>query len=255
MQAGALNTTGMTRHHRTPTPTDPAGSDQTTHSACLLTPPPAFPGVGRVAATSSLLCSVATHEQGAAHPTDTRWHAGTYRLPRLMCTGQGLILTESLPLYILCQKPEYTKGNLALSTKQDHGAGPPLPIPGPASTPAVGPGEGVGDAGAAGPGQHAFCLVCVPEGRLSIPQSLGRGSRKWASVPGTIRTRSRKGAPSPHPGGPRRAQLGPFLQHKAGTSSRKFCPQQSGHRGYRDWGNGQSGEAKALWPASGQSSP
>lgn len=31
---------------------------------------------------------------------------------------QGLILTESLPLYILCQKTEYTKGNLALSTKQ-----------------------------------------------------------------------------------------------------------------------------------------
>lgn len=173
MQAGALNTTGMTRHHRTPTPTDPAGSDQTTHSACLLTPPPAFPGVGRVAATSSLLCSVATHEQGAAHPTDTRWHAGTYRLPRLMCTGQGLILTESLPLYILCQKPEYTKGNLALSTKQEHGAGPPLPIPGPGLDSRGGSWRGGGR-----------CRSCRPGGTRLLSGVCARGSALHPSESG-----------------------------------------------------------------------
>ena len=66
----------------------------------------------------SHLCKVVTLKRYATHQMGTRscTHVPNPSLP--VDWVQGLILTESLPLYILCQKTEYTKGNLALSTKQ-----------------------------------------------------------------------------------------------------------------------------------------
>lgn len=124
-----------TEHHRedmTPphSDTDLGDSDQTTHSACLLTPPPATQNKdGRCAPGHCLPysrpcgCDIISAEwrptSKVPHTKWTRTGMHTHTASLAECAlGQGLILTESLPLYILCQKTEYTKGNLALSTKQ-----------------------------------------------------------------------------------------------------------------------------------------
>lgn len=63
------------------------------------------------------LCQVVTLKPFATH----HWTHGHAHIPNPLLRVdwvQGLILTESLPLYILHQKTEYTKGNLALSTKR-----------------------------------------------------------------------------------------------------------------------------------------
>lgn len=41
-----------------------------------------------------------------------------------------------------------------------------------------------------------------------------------------------------------------FLQNNSGYLLQKVLPTVYGHRGHRDWVNGHSIEAKALWPVS-----
>lgn len=124
----------------------------------------AFP-VGHAPTKSPLISddprATGTHSKG----TRTVMHTHIPR-PSLSVTGskktprQGLILTESLPLYILCPKTEYTKGNLALSTKQWHWAGPSLWFSGLASSPGIRPREGWDMRTGRPEGRHLLPGVC-----------------------------------------------------------------------------------------------
>lgn len=232
----------------TQAPTWPSQAPDHTRSACLLTPAPAnavlggvtFPGatafseVSRVPEKSPLqsgdLKAICHTPMGTRSCT----HVPNPSLP--VDWVQGLILTESLPLYILCQKTEYTKGNLALSTKQQHWAGPSLPFTELASSPGKHPREGVGDAGLGVQGANASCQVCAHWSALH-PTSPGRGRRqgsfteisfisrnhsKLGLVPETeINLMTFKSVPRPQP-------ASHFSQNNAGggasldTSSRKF---------------------------------
>lgn len=228
------NSTGRTGHHPTRTL-----NCRPHASACLLAPPPATQNEDRRGAPghSSQPCGPGVASAGwrptGKVPHAKRTHAGMHAHTASLAgcaLGQGLILTESLPLYILYQNPEYTKGNLALSTKQEQWAGPPLPIPGLASTRAVGPREGTGDAGSAGQGAHTSCQVCA-QGPAPHPSEFGQGQMPpplpKIGITSRHRSTSRNGAQA-HGLGDHDLS---FCRTKLGTSARKFCRQCMGTEG------------------------
>lgn len=107
---------------------------------------------------------------------------------------------------------------------------------------------------------HTPPARCVPTGQLSIPQGLGRGgshcpSLKLASVPGPSKSElvpnmEFKPMALEHMQSP----ASRFLQNNSGYLLQKVLPTVCGHPGHRDWVNGRSIEAKALWPVSGHTS-
>lgn len=173
---------------------------------------------GASASTRSPLPRSGHMQQGHAHS-----HAlHTHTMALAECDrgpGKGLVLTESLPLYIAGQYTEYTQGNLALSTKQWYGAGAVLPSTGSASSPGFHPREGGGrrlsSPGGSPPARQVHPSARHGQYHCSKSTRIGAPTGLWRHTDSSLGFLYKDSSPA----------------HRVGTSSRNFSEMCTGHQG------------------------